>query len=34
MHSLHVLEIIEAARKSSKEGIKVKLESAFPWPMI
>ena len=34
LHSLHVLEIIEAARKSSKEGIKVKLVSAFPWPMI
>ncbi len=34
LHSLHVLEIIEAARKSSKEGIKVKLESSFPWPML
>ena len=34
MHSLHVLEIIEAARKSSKEGIKVQLSSAFPWPMV
>ena len=34
LHSLHVLEIIEAARKSSKEGIKVKLVSAFPWPMV
>ncbi len=34
LHSLHVLEIIEAARKSSKEGIKVPLKSAFPWPMV
>ena len=34
LHSLHVLEIIEAARKSSKEGIKVALRSAFPWPMV
>lgn len=33
-HSLHVLEIIEAARKSSKEGIKVYLESSFSWPMV
>ena len=32
LHSLHVLEIIEAARKSSKEGIKVKLVSSFPFP--
>lgn len=34
LHSLHVLEIIEAARKSSKEGIKVPLRSVFPWPMV
>lgn len=34
LHSLHVLEIIEAARKSSKEGIKVPLNSVFPWPMV
>ena len=34
LHSLHVLEIIEAARKSSKEGIKVLLSSSFPWPMV
>ena len=34
LHSLHVLEIIEAARKSSQDGIKVKLTSKFPWPMI
>jgi len=29
-----VLEIIEAARKSSKEGMKVKLISSFPFPMV
>ena len=34
LHSLHVLEIIEAARKSSKEGMKVKLVSSFPFPML
>jgi predicted dehydrogenase len=34
LHSLHVLEIIEAARKSSKEGMKVKLVSSFPFPMV
>jgi predicted dehydrogenase len=34
LQSLHVLEIIEAARKSSKEGIKVPLKSVFPWPMV
>jgi predicted dehydrogenase len=34
LHSLHVLEIIEASRKSSKQGIKVKLSSSFPWPMV
>jgi predicted dehydrogenase len=34
LHSLHVLEIIEAARKSSKEGVKVKLQSSFTWPML
>lgn len=34
LHSLHVLEIIEAARKSSKEGMKVKLVSGFPFPMV
>ena len=34
LHSLHVLEIIEAARKSSKEGVKVKLASSFPFPML
>lgn len=33
-HALHVLEIIEAARKSSATGIKIKLESKFKWPMV
>lgn len=33
-HALHVLEIIEAARKSSASGMKVKLKSAFPWPVV
>jgi len=33
-HALHVLEIIEAARKSSASGTKIKLQSKFKWPMI
>ncbi|MDP4262760.1 MAG: Gfo/Idh/MocA family oxidoreductase [Bacteroidota bacterium] len=33
-HALHVLEIIEGARKSSATGMKVKLQSKFKWPMI
>jgi len=33
-HALHVLEIIEAARKSSATGTKIKLKSKFPWPMV
>jgi len=33
-HALHVLEIIEAARKSSATGMKVKLTSTFKWPMV
>jgi len=33
-HALHVLEIIEAARKSSASGMKVKLKSKFKWPMV
>ncbi len=33
-HALHVLEIMEAARKSSASGMKIKLESKFPWPMV
>lgn len=34
LHALHVLEIIEAARKSSETGNRITLESTFPWPMI
>jgi predicted dehydrogenase len=33
-HALHVLEIIEAARKSSATGMKIKLKSKFPFPVI
>jgi predicted dehydrogenase len=33
-HALHVLEIIEAARKSSANGMKIKLSSTFPWPLV
>lgn len=33
-HALHVLEIIEAARKSSATGMKIKLKSTFPWPIV
>src|SRR6218665_38756 len=34
LHALHVLEIIEAARKSSATGQKIKLASTFPWPIV
>ena len=33
-HALHVLEIIEAARQSGRDGRKIKLESAFKWPLV
>lgn len=33
-HALHVLEIIEAARKSSATGMRVPLVSTFPWPVV
>lgn len=33
-HALHVLEIIEAARRSQDTGMRVKLQSKFPWPMV
>ena len=33
-HSLHVLEIIEAARKSGKTGERIKIESEFKWPVV
>src|SRR5436190_755779 len=33
-HALHVLEIIEAARRSQETGMRIKLQSKFPWPMV
>jgi predicted dehydrogenase len=33
-HALHVLEIIEAARKSSATGKKITLTSTFKWPVV
>ncbi len=33
-HALHVLEIIEAARKSSATGMRVTLQSSFKWPIV
>ncbi len=33
-HALHVLEVIEAARKSGAEGKKIVLTSSFPYPVI
>jgi predicted dehydrogenase len=33
-HSLHVLEIIEAARRSQDEGMRIKLKSTFKWPVV
>jgi predicted dehydrogenase len=33
-HSLHVLEIIEAARKSQESGKRIALRSTFKWPMV
>lgn len=33
-HSLHVLEIIEAARKSQETGKRIALESVFKWPIV
>jgi predicted dehydrogenase len=33
-HALHVLEIIEAARKSSASGKKIPLKITFKWPMV
>ena len=32
-HALHVLEIIEAARKSQETGKRIELQSSFPWPL-
>lgn len=33
-HSLHVLEIIEAARESQRTGKRIALKSKFPWPVV
>lgn len=33
-HALHVLEVIEAARKSQETGMRIKLKSKFPWPIV
>lgn len=33
-HALHVLEIIESARKSQETGMRIKLKSKFPWPVV
>lgn len=33
-HSLHVLEIIESARRSQQERKRTDLESRFPWPVV
>ena len=33
-HALHVLEIIEGARKSQETGQRIKLTSSFPYPLF
>lgn len=33
-HALHILEVIEAARKSGATGKRIKLQSAFKWPVV
>ncbi len=33
-HALHVLEIIEAARKSGATGERITLQSTFKWPVV
>lgn len=33
-HALHVLEIIEAARKSGATGERIRLKSTFKWPVV
>jgi len=33
-HALHVLEIIEAARKSGYTGERIRLKSTFKWPVV
>ncbi len=32
-HALHVVEIMEAARKSAQTGERIPITSAFPWPV-
>jgi predicted dehydrogenase len=32
-HALHILEIMEAARKSSATGTKINLQSEFKYPL-
>jgi predicted dehydrogenase len=33
-HALHVLEVMEAARKSSATGTKIKIQSTFKYPIL
>lgn len=33
-HALHVLEIIEATRKSQAGGQRIQLKSTFKWPLV
>ncbi|MEY3245761.1 MAG: hypothetical protein RL253_918 [Bacteroidota bacterium] len=33
-HALHVLEVMEAARKSSATGTKIKMQSTFKYPIL
>lgn len=33
-HALHVLEIIEGARKSQESGVRIKLKSSFKYPLF
>ncbi len=33
-HSLHVLEIMEAAHKSQESGKRISLQSSFSWPVV
>ncbi|MCL4177843.1 MAG: Gfo/Idh/MocA family oxidoreductase [Verrucomicrobia bacterium] len=33
-HALHVIEIITAARESSKSGKRIELKSTFKWPVV
>ncbi len=33
-HALHVLEIIEATRKSGETGTRINLSSGFKWPIV